>query len=67
LNAEFNYQIYIEYGTMRQIKLNMQETITAVSAATPSYSVTETPVGKVFVEFQASPIIQDSKIELPRY
>jgi hypothetical protein len=27
IGLDMNYQIYVEYGTMRQIKLNMQETL----------------------------------------
>lgn len=41
MNSDLNYQIYIEYGTMRQIKSSMQETITVSSAAITGYSMTE--------------------------
>ena len=39
MNADINYQIYIEYGTMRQIKSSVQETITLSSASTTGYSM----------------------------
>ena len=39
MNADINYQIYIEYGTMRQIKSSVQETITIGTAATTGYSI----------------------------
>lgn len=40
MNADINYQIYIEYGTMRQIKSSVQETITLSSTMTTGYSMT---------------------------
>jgi hypothetical protein len=40
MNADINYQIYIEYGTMRQIKSSVQETITLSSTMTSGYSMT---------------------------
>ena len=32
MNLDLNYQIYLEYGTMRQIKSTMQETVTYQSS-----------------------------------
>jgi hypothetical protein len=40
MSADINYQIYIEYGTMRQIKNSMQEAVTLSSTTTFGYSMT---------------------------
>ena len=40
MNADINYQIYIEYGTMRQIRSSIQETITMSSTIISGYTMT---------------------------